>query len=369
MDSSTVANEAAKDSLRTPLLPDLLSHSQRPEYSIPSSKAADQAEYSPSNHVGKLNLKNTKSSAASNGSESHLVAQLMRVYTGDGSVDSKGRPSVRAETGGWRTCPFILGTECCERLAFYGINANLVNYLTRVLLQGNAAAAKQVAIWCGTGYMTPLLGAFIADAYLGRYRTITTFSVVYLVGLISLTVSASVPSLNPPPCLEEVYACQQASPAQLSFFYLSLYLIALGMGGIKSCVSSFGADQFDDEDRSERKKKTHFFNWFYLSINAGSLIATSILVYIQDNASWGLGYGIPAMFMAIAISTFILGTPIYRYQKPGGSPFTRITQVFVAAARKRSIKLPSDERALYGFDDKESVIQGTRMIQHTKQFK
>merc|ERR1711915_537992 len=110
-------------------------------------------------------------------------------YTGDGSVDFWGRPSVKENTGNWRACPFILGNECCERLAYYGINTNLVTYLTKRLHQGNAAAAKNVTTWAGTCYLTPLLGAVLADAYWGRYWTIAAFSTIYFIGMTTLTLS------------------------------------------------------------------------------------------------------------------------------------------------------------------------------------
>ncbi|XP_024527313.1 uncharacterized protein LOC9652520 [Selaginella moellendorffii] len=190
------------------------------------------------------------------------------------------------------------GTECCERLAFYGINANLVMYLTKELHQGNATAAKNVAVWAGTGYLTPLIGAFIADSFLGRFKTIAAFSTLYVVGLVLLTLSSSLPSLTPPDCPPDVHKCPKASLGQLSVFYTALYLVALGMGGIKPCVSAFGADQFDDEHKSEKKKKSHFFNWFYLSINLGALIASTVLA---QEARWqrahqsctGFGRGVP----------------------------------------------------------------------------
>ncbi|EFJ17256.1 hypothetical protein SELMODRAFT_115215 [Selaginella moellendorffii] len=283
---------------------------------------------------------------------------LTSEFTKDGSVDSLGRPSVRRKTGGWRACPFILGNECSERLAFYGINTNLVTYLIKEYHQGNAMAAKNVTIWSGTGYVTPILGAFLADAYWGRYRTIAVFSSLYLVGLILLTLSASLPSLKPPSC--DKMSCQHASLGQLIFFYVSLYFVALGMGGIKPCISAFGADQFDNSDPVERKNKGHFFNWFYLSINVGGLVATTCLVYIQDNTSWALGFGIPAACMAVSIGSFLLGSPLYRHQRPQGSPLVRVAQVLVAAFRKCFVQVPADKELLHGSKESNgSSISGS----------
>ncbi|CAK7327633.1 unnamed protein product [Dovyalis caffra] len=239
------------------------------------------------------------------------------LHTGDGSVDINGKPVLKQKTGNWKACSFILGNECCERLAYYGIATNLVTYLTHKLHEGNVSAAKSVNIWAGTCYFTPLIGAMLADAYWGRYWTIAAFSTIYFIGMCTLTLSASIPALKPAECVGSV--CPPATPAQYAVFFFGLYLIALGMGGIKPCVSSFGADQFDDTDPKERVKKGSFFNWFYFSINIGSLISSSLLVYIQDNAGWGIGFGIPALFMGIAIAVFFSGTSLYRFQSPGGA--------------------------------------------------
>ncbi|KAJ7541993.1 hypothetical protein O6H91_10G084700 [Diphasiastrum complanatum] len=187
--------------------------------------------------------------------------------------------------------------------------------------------------------------------------------------MLLLTLSASLPSLRPPICSALEKTCQPASPFQLWFFYIALYLVALGTGGIKPCVSSFGADQFDDEDPVERKKKTSFFNWFYFSINVGALISASVLVYIQQNVSWGLGFGIPAAAMGIAIFSFLFGTPLYRHQKPAGSPLAAIAQVFVAAAQKWQVKIPNDEKLLHELHEESSAIASRRKLQHTEELR
>lgn len=69
-----------------------------------------------------------------------------------------------------------------------------------------------------------------------------------------LAVSAAVPGLTPSPD-------QYASPLQNAWLYGSLYVVALGTGGIKPNVSAFGADQFDEADPQDRREKTSFFNW------------------------------------------------------------------------------------------------------------
>ncbi|XP_057982945.1 protein NRT1/ PTR FAMILY 8.1-like [Malania oleifera] len=288
-----------------------------------------------------------------------------KLYTTDGTVDIHNKPANKKKTGNWKACPFILGNECCERLAYYGMSTNLVNYLQKRLNQGNVTASNNVTNWSGTCYITPLIGAFLADAYLGRYWTIASFSVIYCLGMTLLTLSASVNGLKPS-CDNGV--CHPTA-AETAVFFTALYLIALGTGGIKPCVSSFGADQFDETDESEREKKSSFFNWFYLSINVGALIASSVLVWIQMNVGWGWGFGVPAVAMAIAVVSFFSGSRLYRIQKPGGSPLTRIFQVVVASVRKIHIKIPADKSLLYETPDEESNIIGSRKLQHSDELR
>lgn len=180
-----------------------------------------------------------------------------------------------------------------------------------------------------------------------------------------LTMSASIGGLKP--------ACDNGSchptGSQKTAFFVAIYLIAFGTGGIKPCVSSFGADQFDDNDETEKKSKSSFFNWFYLSINIGALIASSVLVWIQMNVGWGWGFGVPAVAMAIALVFFFSGTRLYRLQPPGGSPLTRILQVFVASIRKCNVKPPRDESLLYETSDVESNIKGSRKLEHSEEFR
>ncbi|CAN4101026.1 unnamed protein product [Withania somnifera] len=284
------------------------------------------------------------------------------LYTKDGTVDYRNNPANKNQTGTWKTCPFILGNECCERLAYYGINTNLVLYFKKRLNQHSAVASKNVSNWSGTCYITPLIGAFIADAYLGRYWTIAFFSIIYVIGMTLLTLSASVPGLKPS-CSGDFCHSKEV---QTAVAFAALYLIALGTGGIKHCVSSYGADQFDDADEVERKHKSSFFNWFYFSINIGTLVAASVLVWIQDNVGWGWGFGIPAVTMAIAIVSFYSGTRLYRNQKPGGSPLTRICQVLIASFRKFDVDVPEDKSLLFETADAESAITGSGKLDHTK---
>lgn len=87
----------------------------------------------------------------------------------------------------------VLGVEVAERFAYYGIALNFITYLTEQLGETTATAAETVNAWSGTASLLPLLGAFVADSFLGRYRTIAVASLIYILVSLSFTYS---PELN-----------------------------------------------------------------------------------------------------------------------------------------------------------------------------
>lgn len=82
--------------------------------------------------------------------------------------------------------------EVFERMTYYGISSNLVLYLTRKLHQGTVTASNNVNNWVGTTYITPILGAYIADAHLGRYWTFVIASLIYLLVCFSTHLNSLV---------------------------------------------------------------------------------------------------------------------------------------------------------------------------------
>ncbi|MBA0843702.1 hypothetical protein Goarm_000868 [Gossypium armourianum] len=259
-----------------------------------------------------------------------------------GCLDFKGRPVHRSSSGGWTSASFIIAVEVAERFAYYGISSNLITYLTGPLGLSTAAAAAQVNAWSGVATLLPLLGAFLADSFLGRYRTIILASLVYILGIGLLTLSATLPSVTTsgaPNADNVTLNTSSMLQYQVILFFFSLYLVAFGQGGHKPCVQAFGADQFDAEHPVECKAKSSFFNWWYFSIAAGILLTLLILNYIQENLSWVLGFAIPAIVMAVGLLVFVLGTMTYRFSVKGDeeSPFVRIGRVFILAIRNRKI--------------------------------
>lgn len=144
--------------------------------------------------------------------------------------------------------------------------------------------------------------------------------------------------------------------------YLPLYIIALGTGGLKSSVSGFGTDQFDEKNDKEKAQMAYFFNRFFLFVSSGTLLAVTVLVYLQDEVGRSWAYGICSVSMFTAVLIFLCGTKRYRYKKSMGSPIVHIFQVIVAAINKRKMELPHNDAMLY--EDPAA----TSTVDHTNQF-
>lgn len=272
------------------------------------------------------------------------------------------------QLGGIKTMPFILANEMCDKIANAGSHANMITYLTQQLNMPLVEASNTIANFNGTQSFTPLLGAILADSWIGQFWSIIAGSIFYELGLITITISAVVPALRPPPCLTQV-SCKEASSLQLCILYISLLLTAIGSGGIRPCIMTFAANQIDMTKTRVEARKWNFFNWYYLSLGVASLIALTVIVYIQDNVGWGWGLGIPTIMMALSISAFVLGSPLYKKMKPAGSPFIRLVQVVVAATRKRKALMPVNVSLLYTNKELDAPFAAEGMLLHTEKFK
>jgi dipeptide/tripeptide permease len=175
--------------------------------------------------------------------------------------------------------------------------------------------------------------------------------------MIVLTLTAALPALQPPPCAVQapphsvaaaaaaaaLPQCQAPSTSLIGVLILAFALLTIGAGGVRPCSLPFGVDQFDAATATGRRDLISFFNWYYATTSFGIMIALTIIVYVQDEISWTIGFAVPTGLMLCAIILFFAGTKYYVHVAPEGSVFSGIAQVFVAAYKKRNLELPSPE--------------------------
>ncbi len=192
-----------------------------------------------------------------------------------------------------RQIPFIIANEGAERFSFYGMRNILTPFLTTFLLlnmpdkAARELAAKDVFHTFVMGvYFFPLLGGWIADRFFGKYNTILWFSMIYCVGQFMLAGFADEPN----------------------GFYVGLFLIALGSGGIKPLVASFMGDQFDSKTKHLAKL---VFDAFYWIINFGSLFASLFMPIFLRELGPRYTFGIAGTLMFLATVFFWAGRGRY----------------------------------------------------------
>ncbi|KAL5214540.1 hypothetical protein ABZP36_003692 [Zizania latifolia] len=271
-------------------------------------------------------------------------------------------PLIQDKKSGSKAPGVVLGFECLESTAFNGIGTNLMVYLETVLHGSNLASASNVTTWFGTSYLTPVFGAIIADSFFGNYNTILVSLVFYLLGMMLVTFSAFMPTTAL--CSVVGSSCQQPVFGARTIAFIGLYLVAFGSGGVRAALLPFGAEQFDDDNAVDRERKMSFFSWFYICVDFGMIVSGLFIVWIQQNVSWGLGFGIATACIAIAFGGFVLATPMYKRRMPTGTPLKSLAQVVVAACRKISLRVPADEDLLYEVHDKIDQPK----IAHTSEF-
>nr|CAB3461483.1 unnamed protein product [Digitaria exilis] len=277
------------------------------------------------------------------------------------------------QKGGFRTMPFILANDFCDRLANVGFSSNLISYLTLQLHLPLVEASNIISNFNGTANLTPLVGGLVADSFAGRFWTITSGSVMYQLGMVFLTLSAMVPSLSPPPCAKNATDCQRASSSQIAVLYLSLLCTSIGTGGTRPCVMAFGADQLELDAHGRprdggAKPKWSFFNIYFFGIELAKLTAATAVVYVQENVGWGWGLGIPTVAMLAAVVAFVSGYSLYVRMPPGGSPLVRLAQVTTAAFKKRKAVV-TDPSLLYQDKELDAGISTAGRLLHTDQLK
>ncbi|RCK67235.1 Peptide transporter PTR2 [Candida viswanathii] len=215
------------------------------------------------------------------------------------------------------SCWLVAIVELAERFAFYGLSAPFQNYMQRTQTesprgmlglgqQGATALSYFFQFWC---YVTPIFGGWLADTYLGKFKAISIFSGVYVVGIFLLFIT-SIPSITTP-------------KIALGGFVTSLIIIGIATGGVKANVSPLIADQVPKTKPFIKVTKKgervivdpnvtiqRVFMFFYMMINIGSLsvIATAQL---ELHVGFWAAYLLPFCFFFFAIAALILGRNQY----------------------------------------------------------
>ncbi|GLT43299.1 hypothetical protein SLA2020_172610 [Shorea laevis] len=263
-----------------------------------------------------------------------------------------GRSHSNGERGGWITFPFIAATLMGLMLAGNGWMTNLIVYLIEEFKVKSIDAAQITNILNGSVCILPIIAAILADSFFGNFPVVAISSFFSLLGVVLLTSTASVNSLRPH-CATGSSFCQAPSRVQFAVLYAAIALATIGQGAMRFTLATLGANQFD-----KPQHQGVYFNWFFCIFFASGILSSSIIVYVEDSISWGLGFGICAASNFVGLVIFLLGNRFYKHDKPQGSPYTGLARVIVAAIQKRNIPLSSISEDYYHEKDERSKTMG-----------
>ncbi|GAB4860709.1 hypothetical protein Ancab_035872 [Ancistrocladus abbreviatus] len=257
----------------------------------------------------------------------------------EGYVNWRSRPAMKGHHGGVLAASIILVVEVLENLAYLANASNLVLYLSKFMHFSPSISANIVTNFMGTAFFLAIVGGFLSDAFLTTSNIFLISAAIEFMGLLILTVQAHEPSFQPSLCLSTSNnKCYHVRGGKAALLFTGLYLVALGVGGIKGSLPPHGAEQFDENTPEGRKQRSTFFNYFVFCLSCGALIAVTFVVWIEDNIGWQWGFGTSTVSILTGTLIFILGSATYRIKIPTGSPITTIFKVLTAEIYKCSHK-------------------------------
>ncbi|XP_050672084.1 peptide transporter family 1-like isoform X2 [Leptidea sinapis] len=220
----------------------------------------------------------------------------------------------------------IIIAEFCERFSYSAMRAFLTLYLRSKLGFSDESATETYHVFCTLIYVFPIIGGILADNWLGKFRTIVYMMFIYLAGNVLVAVAA-IPHLNLPVKFSTI---------------LGLFMITIGTGGIKPCVSSLGGEQF--KLPQQEKHLAMYFSILYFTLCVGSLIAKTVSPILRsevqcfgDKDCYSLAFGAPGIVVMFSIVIFVSGKKRYILAKPEGNiVLTFVKCIF--SALKNTIK-------------------------------
>lgn len=186
-------------------------------------------------------------------------------------------------------------TEMWERFSYYGMRALLVLYLTKHFLFDREVAYGLYGAYTTLVYITPVLGGYLADRYLGQRKAIMIGAILLVLGHAGMAIEG-----------DPVAAGATADPGVLNIFYFSLALIIAGVGFLKANISTLVGDLYRKTDA----RRDSAFTIFYVGINLGSALGALLAGFLGETYGWRYGFGAAGVGMLFGLLVFIWGKPL-----------------------------------------------------------
>jgi len=179
--------------------------------------------------------------------------------------------------------------EMWERFSFYGMRALLIFYLTQHFLFSDRDASHAYGAYMSLIYISPLMGGYLADRYLGQRKAVLFGGVVIAIGHLILGMESD-----------------DAGAMGLGLFWLGLATVITGTGFLKSSASALVGQLYPRDDM----RRDPAYTIFYMGINAGATIGPVICGYLGQTWGWHWGFGAASVGMIAGVIGFMLCKPL-----------------------------------------------------------
>ncbi|OMO66765.1 Proton-dependent oligopeptide transporter family [Corchorus olitorius] len=253
----------------------------------------------------------------------------------------------------------ITANEALEKVPNFALMPSMTLYLKGIFHMNIASLHNLINYWQAFGNLAPVLAAFLADSYLGRFLTVGLGSIFSLLGMIIMWLTSILPQAKPPPCNQLAHeTCKSATTGQMAILITALVLMAIGAGGIRTNSMPFGADQLTN--KSEKILES-YFSWYFAAANLGISLGLTVVVYILQTYGWSIGFGVSAILMSLATLSFYLASPLYIKRKASTSLFTGFAQVVSAAFKNRNLPYPSTRSGYHHGKESDNVVLSEKL--------
>ena len=184
--------------------------------------------------------------------------------------------------------------EMWERFSYYGMRALLILYLVKHWLYSDGSANLIYGAYTSLVYITPVLGGWLADKYLGQRKAVAFGAILLTLGHFFMAFEGDGSGYSNDPTL--------------NVFWLALALIIVGSGFLKANISVLVGQLYSRTDT----RRDGAYTIFYVGINLGAATGVLIAAYLGETVSWALGFGLAGFGMLLGLVVFILGKNLLR---------------------------------------------------------
>ncbi|EIZ79167.1 di-tripeptide ABC transporter-like protein [Novosphingobium sp. Rr 2-17] len=214
--------------------------------------------------------------------------------------------------------------EMWERFSFYGMRALLILYLTKFWLFNDGSANLIYGAYGSLVYITPVLGGYLADRWLGQRKAVLFGGIVLALGHLFMAYEG----------LHGVTdaATKQADPA-INVFWLALALIIVGSGFLKGNVSVIVGQLYKMTDT----RRDGAYTVFYMGMNTGAALGTILVGYLGQTIGWSYGFGLAGIGMVLGLLIFVAGKPALRGRGEPPKPLAKKGEIALYATGLASV--------------------------------